>query len=104
MSYEVLEYEPDQAEDLINDLDGDEVDALIKIVANLDRLEMVAGWPRYTEEQIGVIGKFIDFADEHVVTKVASEGDEKLDDPTPSLENPVQSNWGDGSGEDGTEI
>jgi len=57
---ENVEVDTDKAEELLTDLSTDEVDALVKLVGNLDRLEIKDGAPRFSEIEMDLIGRFDD--------------------------------------------
>jgi hypothetical protein len=93
LKYNEKQFNVERVETLLNDLDELDIVELVRIVGSLDRLAIEDGKPVYTEEQIGVIGKFVDFADD------PNSEDEQEDDVEEEDEN---ENDGDipGTGED----
>jgi len=55
-------------ESFVNDLDTDEVGALVTLVAKLDPLEVTSdGTPVYSADEINLIQRFLQFATDHPV-------------------------------------
>lgn len=46
----------------VNDFDGDEIETLVSVVAQIDPLEIVNGKPRWDRNEMDLIMKFRDFA------------------------------------------
>ena len=54
-------------EGFFNDLDSDDTELLLELVAGMDPLAMEEGKPKYTGEQITLIGRFQQFAADYTV-------------------------------------
>lgn len=75
----------DSTTSLLDDLSQDEVEILASLVGGLDRLEMLHGAPRYSAEEIDLIGRFANLPEDD--DDEDEEEDEEIDDETDSNAN-----------------
>lgn len=67
----------DAAASLIDDLDQDELFTLVDLISGLNRLEMIGDAPKYSTEEIDLIGRFANLPDEDdEVKSPANEAEE----------------------------
>lgn len=74
----------DSTTSLLDDLTQDEVETLASLVGGLDRLEMLHGAPRYSAEEIDLIGRFANLPEDDD-DETDEEEDEEIDDETDLL-------------------
>lgn len=66
-------------EGFFNDLDSDDTELLIELVAGMDPLAMEEGKPKYTGEQITLIGRFQQFVADYTVDDEDDDDDDYSD-------------------------